>query len=117
MYDGAVLLPSCDKNMPGALMAACRYNRPSVVIYGGSILPGIHKMDCPGLNVKKGDQSNITDTFEAYGAYINGKISDDERKSIIQNACPGSGRYAFNRENKKFNFINLTHQLWRYVYC
>ncbi|TIC46595.1 dihydroxy-acid dehydratase [Wallemia mellicola] len=90
-YDASVLIPGCDKNMPGALMAALRYNRPSIIVYGGTIKPGTHQIDCQPLNVKKGDQSNITDTFEAYGAYLNGKISEPELKIIKQNACPGSG--------------------------
>ncbi|TIA86358.1 hypothetical protein E3P99_03708 [Wallemia hederae] len=90
-YDASVLIPGCDKNMPGALMAALRYNRPSVIVYGGTIKPGTHKIDCQPLNVKAGDQSNITDTFEAYGAYLNGKISQQELQIIKQNACPGSG--------------------------
>ncbi|TIC24210.1 dihydroxy-acid dehydratase [Wallemia mellicola] len=72
-YDASVLIPGCDKNMPG------------------TIKPGTHQIDCQPLNVKKGDQSNITDTFEAYGAYLNGKISEPELKIIKQNACPGSG--------------------------
>ncbi|TIB94445.1 dihydroxy-acid dehydratase [Wallemia mellicola] len=72
-YDASVLIPGCDKNMPG------------------TIKPGTHQIDCQPLNVKKGDQSNITDTFEAYGAYLNGKISEPELKIIKQNTCPGSG--------------------------
>ncbi|TIA88249.1 hypothetical protein E3P92_03422 [Wallemia ichthyophaga] len=90
-YDASVLIPGCDKNMPGAMMAALRYNRPSLIVYGGTIKPGTHQIDCRPLSVKKGDQSNITDTFEAYGAYLNGNISQDELKIIKQNACPGSG--------------------------
>ena len=83
-YDGLVALPGCDdKNMTGCLMAMGRLNRPAVMIYGGTIRAGKH----PGT----GAPLNIVDALESYGAYLYDKISDDERKIILQHACPGKG--------------------------
>jgi dihydroxy-acid dehydratase len=67
-FDGLVAIGGCDKNMPGCLMAMARLNRPSVFVYGGTILPGCHK----GKNV------DIVSVFEAVGAHANRKIDDKE---------------------------------------
>lgn len=80
-YDGLVSVVGCDKNMPGALMAMIRLNRPSVLVYGGTIASG-----CVGD--KKLD---IVSAFEAWGEKVAGTIDQDEYKSVIQNACPGAG--------------------------
>ncbi len=80
-YDGLVTVVGCDKNMPGALMAMIRLNRPSIMVYGGTIASGC-------LNDKKLD---IVSAFEAWGEKVAGKISAQEFKSVIQNACPGAG--------------------------
>ncbi len=80
-YDGLVTVVGCDKNMPGALMAMLRLNRPSVLVYGGTIASGCH-------NDKKLD---IVSAFEAWGEKVAGKIDEKEYKSVIQNACPGAG--------------------------
>jgi dihydroxy-acid dehydratase len=80
-YDGLVTVVGCDKNMPGALMAMIRLNRPSVLVYGGTIASGC-------LNNKKLD---IVSAFEAWGEKVAGTIDEKEFKSVIQNACPGAG--------------------------
>jgi dihydroxy-acid dehydratase len=80
-YDGNIAIPGCDKNMPGCLMAMIRINRPSFMIYGGSIKPGYN-------NNKEID---IVSAFQSYGEYKRGKINDNERENIIKCACPGSG--------------------------
>ncbi|MEC7244308.1 MAG: dihydroxy-acid dehydratase [Bacteroidota bacterium] len=80
-YDGLISVVGCDKNMPGAMMAIGRLNRPSILVYGGTIKSGKYK-----------DQSlNIVSAFEAYGQKIKGKISEDEYKGIIKNSIPGPG--------------------------
>ncbi len=80
-YDANISLPGCDKNMPGVLMAMARINRPSLMIYGGTIRPGI-------LNGKKLD---IVSAFEAYGQFLAKDIDEAELKAVLQNACPGEG--------------------------
>lgn len=82
-YDGLIALPGCDKNMPGCLMAMGRLNRPSIMVYGGTIRAGKH----PGT----GEPLNIVDALESYGAAVYDKITEEERQIIIQNACPGPG--------------------------
>ncbi|MCE7987507.1 MAG: dihydroxy-acid dehydratase [Caldilinea sp. CFX5] len=80
-YDGNVAIPGCDKNMPGTLMAAGRLNRPTIIVYGGTIRPG-------HLGDKKLD---IVSAFEAYGQWLAKQISEEELKAVLQNACPGAG--------------------------
>lgn len=80
-FDGFVAIGGCDKNMPGCMMAMARLNRPSVFVYGGTILPGKHK----GKNV------DIVSVFEAVGAHARGDIDDRELKQIEATAIPGAG--------------------------
>ena len=80
-YDACIAIPGCDKNMPGCVMAMGRLNRPSLMIYGGTIKPGC-------LNDKKLD---IISAFQSYGEYLAGKISEEEREAIVRRACPGAG--------------------------
>ena len=80
-YDGLVTVVGCDKNMPGALMAMLRLNRPSLLSYGGTIASGKH-------NNKKLD---IVSAFEAWGEKVSGKINEKEFQCIIKKACPGAG--------------------------
>ncbi|MGB5228723.1 dihydroxy-acid dehydratase [Eudoraea sp.] len=80
-YDGLVTVVGCDKNMPGALMAMIRLNRPSILVYGGTIASGCFKD-------KKLD---IVSAFEAWGEKVAGTMNDKDFKSVIQNACPGAG--------------------------
>ncbi len=80
-YDGLITVVGCDKNMPGALMGMIRLNRPSILLYGGTIDSGCHKN-------KKLD---IVSAFEAWGGNVSGKIDNNEYRSIIKKSCPGSG--------------------------
>ena len=80
-YDGLITVVGCDKNMPGALMGMLRLNRPSILVYGGTIAPGCHN----------GKNLDIVSAFEAWGENVAGKIDDNEFKSIVKNACPGPG--------------------------
>nr|MBC7613867.1 dihydroxy-acid dehydratase [Pseudopedobacter sp.] len=80
-YDGVIAIPGCDKNMPGSIMAMGRLNRPSIMIYGGSIHPGHYK----------GEELNIVSAFEALGKKLAGNISDEDYQGVIENACPGAG--------------------------
>jgi dihydroxy-acid dehydratase len=80
-YDGLITLPGCDKNMPGSLMAMGRLNRPSIMVYGGTIKPGQWK----------GEDLNIVSAFEALGKKIAGQIDDVDFMGIIKNACPSAG--------------------------
>lgn len=80
-YDGLIAVPGCDKNMPGCLIAMGRLNRPSIMVYGGTIAPGHYK----------GQHLNIISAFEALGEKIAGKLSKEDFKGIIQHACPGAG--------------------------
>jgi len=80
-YDGVITVVGCDKNMPGALMAMLRLNRPSILVYGGTIAAGCH-------NDKELD---VVSAFEAWGEKVAGKIDETEFKNVIRNACPGAG--------------------------
>lgn len=80
-YDGFVTVVGCDKNMPGALMAMLRVNRPSVLVYGGTIESGSHK----------GNKLDVVSAFEAWGQKVAGKIDNDEYQCVIEKACPGAG--------------------------
>jgi dihydroxy-acid dehydratase len=80
-YDGVITVVGCDKNMPGALMAMLRLNRPSILVYGGTIAPGCHKD-------KKLD---VVSAFEAWGEKVAGTIDEKEYKEVVKNACPGAG--------------------------
>lgn len=80
-YDGLVTVVGCDKNMPGALMAMIRLNRPSVLVYGGTIASGC-------LGNKKLD---VVSAFEAWGEKVAGTLNEEDYKAVIQNACPGAG--------------------------
>ena len=80
-YDGVIAIPGCDKNMPGSIIAMGRLNRPSIMVYGGTIAPGKYQ----------GKDLNIVSAFEALGEKIAGTITDEDYKAIIKNSCPGAG--------------------------
>jgi dihydroxy-acid dehydratase len=82
-YDGLIALPGCDKNMPGCIMAMGRLNRPSIMIYGGTIRAG--------KQPSTGKPLDIVSAFQSYGEYIYDRISEEERKEITQHSCPGPG--------------------------
>ena len=77
--------------MPGCVMAAARHNRPTVIVYGGTIQPGVRQVDCPSMGFKKGEDMNIADAFESYGAFATGKISEEQRLDVVRHSCPGPG--------------------------
>ena len=80
-YDGLVTVVGCDKNMPGALIGMLRLNRPSILVYGGTIASGC----------VKDKELDVVSAFEAWGQKVAGKIDENEYKEVIQNACPGAG--------------------------
>jgi len=80
-YDSVITIPGCDKNMPGCMMAMGRLNRPSFMVYGGTIKPG----------VANGQAVDIVSAFQSYGSYLAKTIDDNERQEIVRNACPGAG--------------------------
>ncbi len=80
-YDGLIALPGCDKNMPGSVMAMARLNRPSIMVYGGTIKPGHWK----------GEDLNIVSAFEALGQKIAGNITPEDFMGVVKNACPSAG--------------------------
>ncbi|MCK4562033.1 MAG: dihydroxy-acid dehydratase [Flavobacteriaceae bacterium] len=80
-YDALIPIVGCDKNMPGSVMAMLRLNRPSIMVYGGTIASGCHE----------GEKLNIVSAFEALGKKVAGIIDAAEYKSIIKKACPGPG--------------------------
>ena len=80
-YDGLIALPGCDKNMPGSIMAMGRLNRPSIMLYGGTIDPGHYK----------GQDLNIISAFEALGQKLAGTITPEDFKEVVKHSCPGAG--------------------------
>ena len=80
-YDANISIPGCDKNMPGCIMAMGRLNRPSLMIYGGTIKPGYYK----------GDKIDIISAFQSYGEFISERIDEPSRSAIVRSACPGPG--------------------------
>ena len=86
-YDANVSLPGCDKNMPGVLIAMARLNRPSLMVYGGTIRPGHLRLPENGEEQKL----DIISAFEAYGQYLAADIDEEQMKEVLRNACPGAG--------------------------
>ncbi|MGH9611861.1 MAG: dihydroxy-acid dehydratase, partial [Bryobacteraceae bacterium] len=80
-YDANISIPGCDKNMPGCIMAMGRLNRPSLMIYGGTIRAGC----------SDGNKLDVVSAFQSYGEYIAGNIGEEERREIVRNSCPGAG--------------------------
>jgi dihydroxy-acid dehydratase len=80
-YDANISLPGCDKNMPGCLIAMGRLNRPSLMVYGGTIRAG-HS---------EGQKLDVISAFQSYGEFLAGKIDEKRRREIIRHACPGAG--------------------------
>jgi len=80
-YDANISIPGCDKNMPGCMMAIARLDRPSLVIYGGTIRSGEFR----------GGKIDIISAFQSYGEAISGALTDDDRETIVRRACPGAG--------------------------
>lgn len=84
-YDALVALPGCDKNMPGTVIAMGRLNRPAIMVYGGTIKPGCTEV--------QGEERvlDVVSAFQSYGESLAQKITEDERRAIIANSCPGAG--------------------------
>ncbi len=80
-YDANISIPGCDKNMPGCVMAMGRLNRPSLMIYGGTIRAGSHA----------GQKLDVVSAFQSYGEYLSGSINDQQRGEIVRHSCPGAG--------------------------
>ncbi|KAF1961891.1 dihydroxy-acid dehydratase [Byssothecium circinans] len=85
-YDANISIPGCDKNMPGVIMAMGRVNRPSLMVYGGTIQPG-----CASTMPADNQTVDIVSAFQAYGQFITGDISEEQRFDIIRHACNGQG--------------------------
>jgi len=89
-YDALIALPGCDKNMPGCLMAMGRLNRPSLMVYGGTIKPG-----CTSFRDQQHPQDetprDIVSAFQSYGEYLAGTITEEQRQEIVRRSCPGAG--------------------------
>ena len=81
-YDANISIPGCDKNMPGSVMAMARLNRPSLMIYGGTIKPG---------RDRDGNPIDLVNAFQSYGEMIAGRLDDEARLDIVRRACPGAG--------------------------
>jgi dihydroxy-acid dehydratase len=81
-YDACIVLPGCDKNMPGSLIALGRLNRPGFMVYGGTIRAG---------HTSNGEPIDIVSAFTCYGAQLAGKMSDSQRREVVRHACPGAG--------------------------
>jgi dihydroxy-acid dehydratase len=104
-YDANISIPGCDKNMPGVVMAMGRHNRPSIMVYGGTIQPGCAKtLDNQSID--------IVSAFQAYGQFITGEINEEERFDIIRHACNGQGAcggmYTANTMATAIETIGLT---------
>lgn len=80
-YDAMITVVGCDKNMPGALMAMLRINRPAILVYGGTIASGCHN----------GKKLDVVSAFEAWGSKVSGAINQEEYEHVIEKACPGAG--------------------------
>ncbi len=81
-YDGLIALPGCDKNMPGCLIAMGRLNRPSIMVYGGTIRAG---------HTSHYEKLDIVSAFQCYGEFLAQKISEEQRSEIVRHSCPGAG--------------------------
>ena len=101
-YDALVTVVGCDKNMPGAVIAMARLNRPSIMVYGGTIHSGHYK----------GEKLNIVSAFEALGKRVAGTISEEDYQGVIKNACPGAGAcggmYTANTMSSAIEAMGLT---------
>ncbi len=84
-YDGLVAIPGCDKNMPGCIIAMARLDRPSIMVYGGTIRAG-----CAAINGRE-EKLDVVSAFQTYGQKLAGSIDEEQRQLILRSACPGAG--------------------------
>jgi len=89
-YDGLVALPGCDKNMPGCLIAMGRLDRPAIMVYGGTIKPGCTPFR-DQAHPEEPTPRDIVSAFQSYGEKLAGRITEDQRRRIVENSCPGAG--------------------------
>lgn len=89
-YDALIALPGCDKNMPGCVMAMARVNRPSIMVYGGTIRAGCSSA-LEGVAGVAADKLDIVSAFQSYGQKITGAITEEQRREIVKHSCPGAG--------------------------
>lgn len=105
-YDALVALPGCDKNMPGTVIAMGRLNRPSIMVYGGTIKPG-----CTTLQGKE-EKLDVVSAFQSYGQSLAGTITEDERQAIVAKSCPGAGAcggmYTANTMSSAIEMLGLS---------
>jgi dihydroxy-acid dehydratase len=85
-YDGLVALPGCDKNMPGTVIAMGRLDRPSIMVYGGTIRAG-----CAVIRDDVEEKLDVISAFQSYGESLAGTITEEQRQLIVAQACPGPG--------------------------
>lgn len=89
-YDGLVCIPGCDKNMPGSLIAMARLNRPSLMVYGGTIKPGCTNFkDKEEVEVRT--SRDVVSAFQSYGEFLAGRVTEQQRKDILRQSIPGCG--------------------------
>ena len=81
-YDANISIPGCDKNMPGCVMAMARLNRPSLMVYGGTIRAG---------HGDHNEKLDVVSAFQCYGQFLSGAIDEEQRQRIVRHACPGAG--------------------------
>ena len=102
-YDAAVVIPGCDKNMPGMMMALGRLNRPALVVYGGTVQPG---------SSSTGKVLDIISAIETYGSLIAGTMNEEERQDVIRNSVPGAGAcggmYTANTMGSSIEALGMT---------
>lgn len=102
LFDAVVALSGCDKTIPGTVMALARLNVPSLMLYGGSIMPGQFQ----------GHDVTIQDVFEAVGKHASGKMTDAELKDLEDHACPGpgacGGQFTANTMAIAFEFLGIS---------
>jgi dihydroxy-acid dehydratase len=86
-YDACIVIPGCDKNMPGVIMGVSRLNRPALMVYGGTIRAGC----TAGKGGLKPQRVDIVSAFQSYGEYVAGRMTDEARHDVVANSCPGPG--------------------------
>lgn len=86
-YDACIVIPGCDKNMPGVIMGVSRLNRPALMVYGGTIRAGC----TAGKGGVKPQRVDIVSAFQSYGEYVAGRMTDEVRHDVVANSCPGPG--------------------------
>lgn len=107
-YDANIAIPSCDKNMPGVMMAMGRHNRPSIMVYGGTIMPG--HPTCGSSKIP--ENIDVVSAFQSYGQFISKQFTEVEREDVVEHSCPGpgscGGMYTANTMGSAAEVLGLT---------